>query len=163
MLKTLQSRKGFTLIELMIVIAIIGILSAIAIPQYTKYVKRSRSANGTEHSKAFCNSLTDWYAAPNMGNGTFPALPATAGVDGRTFTQHFPSEGNWWAANDSYYTFTYAAITDAATNTTFPQVTASAINGAGDTVVYAYRVLTGATASDVCRVNDALTVVSTAY
>ena len=128
--KALQNKKGFTLIELMIVVAIIGILAAIAIPQYIKYVKRSRTAEAMDHVKMVYMSLADWYSNPDLGNGTF--MQSVSDIDSaaggtKTFTQHFPSEAAWITSGDKSYTYT-AVSTVGAGGGTVPLVTAAARN-----------------------------------
>ena len=62
-------QKGFTLIELMIVVAIIGILAAIAIPAYQNYVTRAQVTEGLSLADGWKTSVAEFYAQ----NGTFPA------------------------------------------------------------------------------------------
>jgi type IV pilus assembly protein PilA len=66
-------QKGFTLIELMIVVAIIGILAAIAIPAYQNYTIRAQVTEGLNLADGWKTSLSEFYAQ----NGTFPASVTT--------------------------------------------------------------------------------------
>ncbi len=60
-MKEIKGKSGFTLIELMIVIAIIAILAAIAIPQYMKYVKKAAAANvQATLSACVSQALANW-------------------------------------------------------------------------------------------------------
>jgi len=70
-------QKGFTLIELMIVVAIIGILAAIAIPAYKTYSVRAQVSEGLGFADAAKVAVTEKYTS----DGVWPVDNATAGLD----------------------------------------------------------------------------------
>jgi len=71
-----QAQKGFTLIELMIVVAIIGILAAIAIPAYQDYTIRSQVSEGLTLAAAAKTQVSESYA----NSGIAPVDRAAAGM-----------------------------------------------------------------------------------
>ncbi|MGN2389899.1 pilin [Pelomicrobium sp. G1] len=68
-----QLQKGFTLIELMIVVAIIGILAAIAIPAYQDYTARAQMSEAVELMAGGKTPLAEWYA----DKGVWPSAAAS--------------------------------------------------------------------------------------
>ncbi len=71
-----QVQKGFTLIELMIVVAIIGILAAVALPAYSDYTVRSRVTEGLSLANAAKIAVAEAFQA----SGAVPTSNAEAGI-----------------------------------------------------------------------------------
>jgi type IV pilus assembly protein PilA len=65
----IRSERGFTLIEMMIVVAIIGILSAIGVPAYLSYTARAQVMEGLTLAAGWKPAIVEYYAA----NGTWPS------------------------------------------------------------------------------------------
>ncbi|WP_201575853.1 pilin [Psychrobacter sp. H8-1] len=89
----MNTQKGFTLIELMIVVAIIGILAAIAIPQYQNYVGRSNVAAAVQTVSSNKTGLEDFV----LNNGFFPdgeteIQPATGSVEDGDYVAAVPGQ-----------------------------------------------------------------------
>jgi type IV pilus assembly protein PilA len=80
-------QKGFTLIELMIVIAIIGILAAIAIPAYQNYTIRSQVTEGLSLADGWKTSISEFYAQHGSMPGASDATGSATSIAVQGLTQ----------------------------------------------------------------------------
>ena len=69
MAKLLKKKSGFTLIELMIVVAILGILAALAIPAFVGYIRRSKTSEASNNLNSYFKSAASYYSQERTGRG----------------------------------------------------------------------------------------------
>jgi type IV pilus assembly protein PilA len=100
-----KKQQGFTLIELMIVVAIIGILAAIAIPAYQDYTVRARITEGVNLAAAAKTAMADYRIATNRWTGT----NAVAGFVGTMQTAYVRSVAAGADANGGSLTVAFGA------------------------------------------------------
>lgn len=154
MIRVRRLTKGFTLIELMIVVAILGILAAVAIPAYVKYIYRSKTVEATMNLRTMYDGAVAYYVGEHSDSGGNILMKQFPGDAGPTPTvmpganKHVPIPGEFktkeWAAldfsvSDPYqYQYSFTTVSGAGTPTPFAAMTAQG-DLDGDTVYSTYQ------------------------
>jgi type IV pilus assembly protein PilA len=121
----MKRQKGFTLVELMIVVVILGILAAIAIPAFIKYVRNSKTSEAKENRAYIFRESTTYFAGERVTRGvsstaitpqfpvsTLALTPPTVPKGTRELTSSWNTNETWNAlkfsiADPHYYGYEY--------------------------------------------------------
>jgi|TARA_Y100000294_G_scaffold28397_1_gene23957 type IV pilus assembly protein PilE len=103
-----KTERGFTLIELMIVVAIIGILAAIAVPQYSDYVTRSRRTDGQSTLLQVAQELERCYTQFSAYNNANCAVVTSGAVSQTSPEGYYVIAATGTALSASTFTLTAA-------------------------------------------------------
>jgi len=94
---------GFTLVELMIVVMILGLLAAISIPSYTRYVKRTKTSEAVGNIRAiYQGQMTYFQRSIEVGTGQRFASAATYTPDSNPGSSKYPARPTLWSADPQW-------------------------------------------------------------
>jgi len=136
-----NQRGGFTLIELMIVVAIIGILAAIAIPNFLRFQLKAKSSEGKVNLAAIRTAEHSYFAEYGGYVSSEPSPQATAANLKTNFFHPIPGAGfdqvGWQPEGDVY--FNYQVTTLSPLNNEFLASAAADIDNQGGFQIWGYK------------------------